>query len=173
MEIYSMETDTLGARIRLARGKTSQGVFAALIGVSKGSLGGYERDENLPNTDVALKICQKTGFSVEWLLSGRGPLRAPAAPAAPQKQEAEPPAAAPAAPPAEPPETQKSAPYCARCLKLEEKLEKLEEERRELNAENRRLWKENSALNARVARLEEQQKKGEPARIAAQNYSAA
>lgn len=166
MEIYSMETDTLGARIRLARGKTSQGAFAALIGVSKGSLGGYERNENLPNTDVALKICQQTGFSVEWLLSGRG---LPRAPAAPGKQEAEP-----------PPEAPQTAPYCARCLKLEEKLEKLEEklekleeERRELNTENRRLWKENSALNARVARLEEQQKKIEPAGIAAQNCSAA
>lgn len=159
MEIYSMETDTLGARIRLARGKTSQGAFAALIGVSKGSLGGYERNENLPNTDVALKICQQTGFSVEWLLSGRG---LPRPSAASEKQEAEP-----------PPEAQQTAPYCARCLKLEEKLEKLEEERRELNAENRRLWKENSALNARVARLEEQQKKIEPAGISAQNCSAA
>ncbi len=159
MEIYSMETDTLGARIRLARGNTSQGAFAALIGVSKGSLGGYERNENLPNTDVALKICQQTGFSVEWLLSGRG---LPRPSAASEKQEAEP-----------PPEAQQTAPYCARCLKLEEKLEKLEEERRELNTENRRLWKENSALNARVARLEEQQKKIEPAGIDAQNCSAA
>lgn len=119
--------DTLGARIRLARGKTSQGAFAALIGVSKGSLGGYERDENLPNTDVALKICQQTGFSVEWLISGRGPLRADAAPC---PHESGPPS-----------EAKKAAPYCARCLKLEEKLEKLEEERRELNTENRHLWK--------------------------------
>lgn len=91
--------DTLGARIRLARGKTSQGAFAALIGVSKGSLGGYERDENLPNTDVALKICQQTGFSVEWLLSGRGPLRADAAPC---PHESGPPS-----------EAKKAAPYCA------------------------------------------------------------
>ena len=144
--------DTLGARIRLARGKTPQGAFAALIGVSKGSLG-----ENLPNTDVALKICRQTGFSVEWLLSGRGPMRADAAP---RPRESGP-----------PPET--AAPYCARCLKLEEKLEKLEEERRELNTENRRLWKENSDLNARVARLEEQQKKGGPAGNAARDCSAA
>ena len=149
--------DTLGARIRLARGKTPQGAFAALIGVSKGSLGGYERDENLPNTDVALKICRQTGFSVERLLSGRGPMRADAAP---RLRESGP-----------PPET--AAPYCARCLKLEEKLEKLEEERRELNTENRRLWKENSDLNARVARLEEQQKKGGPAGNAARDCSAA
>ena len=156
-EIYSM--DTLGARIRLARGNTSQGAFAALIGVSKGSLGGYERDENLPNTDVALKICQQTGFSVEWLLSGRGPMRADAA-SCPQES-------------GPPPEAEKAAPYYARCLKLEEKLEKLEEERRELNVENRRLWKENSDLNARVARLEEQQKRTNPASFSTRDCPAA
>lgn len=151
--------DTLGARIRLARGKTSQGAFAALIGVSKGSLGGYERDENLPNTDVALKICQQTGFSVEWLLSGRGPMRADAAS---RPQESGP-----------PPEAEKAAPYYARCLRLEEMLEKLEEERRELNTENRRLWKENSDLNARVARLEEQQKRTNPAPFSTRDCPAA
>ncbi len=158
-----MDTDTLGARIRLARGKISQEVFAAWIGVSKGSLGGYERDENLPNTDVALKICQRTGFSVEWLLSGRGPLHAgadtAAAPSPPDENRT--------------PGLEHGAPYCARCLKLEEKLERLEDERRELNAENRRLWKENSALNARVARLEEQQKKMEPEGFAARDCPAA
>ena len=52
---------TLGARIRLARGKTSQEVFAGQIHVSKGSLGGYERDENLPNADVIINISKETG----------------------------------------------------------------------------------------------------------------
>lgn len=143
--------DTLGARIRFARGKSSQDAFSALIGVSKGSLGGYERNENLPNTDVVLNICRQTNFSVEWLLTGQGPMR-------PDRQ-----AAAAAAP--DPTDMADSArletapSVCARCVRLEEKLDRLEEERRELNAENRRLWKENSELNARAARLEEQQKK--------------
>ena len=132
--------DTLGARIRLARGKTSQGAFAALIGVSKGSLGGYERDENLPNTDVALKICQQTGFSVEWLISGRGPLRADAAPC---PHESGPPS-----------EAKKAAPYCARCLKLEEKLESFSNyflERKEPGDENRA--REYSQVYERVMEL--------------------
>ena len=42
---------------------------------------------------------------------------------------------------------------CARCRRLEERLERLEDERRELSEENRRLWKENSLLNARLARM--------------------
>ncbi|MDR2819884.1 MAG: helix-turn-helix domain-containing protein [Desulfovibrio sp.] len=125
---------TLGARIRFARGRISQDAFSGIIGVSKGSLGGYERDENLPNTDVVLKICRQTGISVEWLLTGGG-------------------AALPAAPAPETPATREEQLPCARCVKLEQAVEKLNEERRELNAENRRLWKENSRLSVRLARL--------------------
>lgn len=66
--------ETLGSRIRTARGKLSQEAFANLIQVSKGSLGFYERDENLPNTDVVLKICSTTGVRIEWLLTGEGPM---------------------------------------------------------------------------------------------------
>ena len=63
---------TLGQRIKTARGKASQAAFADLIGISKGSLGFYERNENRPNTDVILKICSATGFSVHWLMTGEG-----------------------------------------------------------------------------------------------------
>ncbi len=44
---------------------------------------------------------------------------------------------------------------CARCVKLEAKLEKMEEQRDELAAENRNLWKENGELREKCARLEE------------------
>ncbi len=63
--------DTLGTRIRKARGSESQESFAARLGVSKGALGGYERNENLPNSDIILKICSSADISVEWLLTGR------------------------------------------------------------------------------------------------------
>lgn len=56
------------------RGSDSQDSFAALIGVSKGSLGFYERDKNLPNTDVVTKICSLKGISPSWLLFGQGPM---------------------------------------------------------------------------------------------------
>ena len=64
--------NTLGARIKLARGEMTQDVFAKLLQISKGSLGFYERDENLPNTDVILKICSFTGVDLKWLVAGHG-----------------------------------------------------------------------------------------------------
>lgn len=67
--------NTLGERIKLARGGISQEAFARILSISKGSLGFYERNENLPNVEVILKICSKTGVGLEWLLMGRGPMR--------------------------------------------------------------------------------------------------
>lgn len=61
---------TLGERIRQARGDKSQDTFAKLLGISKGSLGFYERNENLPNIDVVLKICSIANVSLDWLVSG-------------------------------------------------------------------------------------------------------
>lgn len=66
---------TLGKRIKLARGTLSQEAFCALIGVSKGALGFYERDENLPKIDVISKICSETGVSLDWLVNGVGSMR--------------------------------------------------------------------------------------------------
>ncbi len=157
---------TLGSRIRFARGALSQEVFAAKIGVSKGSLGGYERDENLPNTDVVLKICHETGISVQWLLLGEGP------PVVPEEQAVAPGkqptgsalplpgilgvaahAAMPQAGIAFVQNGKMLHQECARCRRLEERLERLEDERRELSEENRQLWKENSLLTTRLARM--------------------
>ena len=135
--------NTLGERIKLARGALSQEAFSRALNISKGSLGFYERNENLPNTDVILKICSKTGVGLEWLLTGLGPMH-----------------------PNEPETTEESGAeagasmHCPYCSRLEERLERLEEERRELSAENRRLWKENAALRERCARFEEREKQG-------------
>ncbi len=156
---------TLGSRIRFARGTLSQEVFAARIGVSKGSLGGYERDENLPSTDVALRICQEAGVSVQWLLLGadvspvhekdlgvpRNILIAGALPSPNVMGVAQAPRDGDVISFASDGKViQKD---CARCHRLEQRLERMEDERRELNEENRRLWKENSLLNARLARM--------------------
>ena len=61
---------TLGERIKYLRGQDSQEVFAAKLGVSKGALGGYERDENSPSAEVVLKICSAANISAEWLVFG-------------------------------------------------------------------------------------------------------
>lgn len=133
--------ETLGKRIREARGKHSQDIFCELIGVSKGSLGFYERDENLPKVDVAIKICSVTGVTLSWLLTGEGPMR-PGEPT-----------------PKEPVAGNSSV------QRKEERLIALEEERRELSVENRQLHRDKAALlqemadmRERIARLEEQAK---------------
>ena len=136
--VYPMST--LGERIKSARGSLSQEAFSRALNISKGSLGFYERNENLPNTDVVLKICSKTGVSLEWLLTGAGSMRPDGEEQETLSREAFPQA------------------LCPRCVRLEERLERLEDERRELSMENRRLWKENAALRERCARFEEREK---------------
>lgn len=138
---------TLGERIKLARARISQDAFSRELNISKGSLGFYERNENLPNTEVILKICSKTGVGLEWLLTGKGPMRPAdtgdsAEENAPEAQTAE----------------YGASPSCERCARMEKRLDRLEEERRELSEEKRRLWKENAELRERCARLEEREK---------------
>lgn len=74
--------ESLGQRIKLVRGKISQDVFAVTIGVSRGSLSAYERDESQPAAEVLKEICTKYKVSADWLLFGEGglentPLEAP------------------------------------------------------------------------------------------------
>lgn len=130
--------NSLGSRIRQIRGTESQETFAARIGVSKGSIGGYERDENSPSADVILKICSKANISVEWLMTGRGAMRAAAMDEGVAASSPERPA-----------------------THLDAKLERVEAQRDDLLAENRRLHQENAALlrqngdlRERIARLE-------------------
>ena len=137
---------TLGQRIKLARGKQSQGAFAQAIQVSKGALGFYERDINLPNSEVVLKICSVSDVNIEWLLTGLGSMRTGDVRAEPHK-----PAAGAAA----------WVQEGSRCARLEEKLDRVERQRDELMDENRRLYarkdslmEEIAALRERVARLE-------------------
>lgn len=111
--------DTLGKRIRQARGKVSQDDFSARIGISKGSLGFYERDENLPKVDVIIKICSETGVTLEWLMTGAGPMKPGVAAPMPIQQQAS--------------ETESNA--------LRTELEREREERRNLADENRQLYR--------------------------------
>lgn len=160
--------NTLGQRIRYARGTVTQDIFSAKISVSKGSLGGYERDENLPNTDVVLKICSETGISILWLLTGQGSPRLESprleAPLHQPPQPGESHDACCSSAPTSPPSA-----ACPRCEKLETELDRERDERRELSAENRQwvakteqLLRENATLRERCATLEERQKYRSP-----------
>ncbi|WP_165175281.1 helix-turn-helix domain-containing protein [Desulfovibrio sp. ZJ369] len=144
---------TLGSRIKMARGKESQEKFAARLEISKGALGFYERDENLPKSDVILKICSFTGASLDWLLTGaesasREPARKLAPCPTPANQAEQTAAAAPQA---------SRECSCPQCAELKKRLTALEEEWRELCAENRGLWKKVCLLLEGIAGPRERQ----------------
>lgn len=61
---------TLGKRIRAVRGKRSQNVFAASLGVSKGALVSYELDRSSPNAKILMAICRLEQVDIKWLLQG-------------------------------------------------------------------------------------------------------
>lgn len=70
-----MKLNTLGARIKHVRGALSQEAFAAKLDISKGALGGYERNANQPPSDVLQRICADDSISIDWLVTGHGPMK--------------------------------------------------------------------------------------------------
>ena len=70
----------LAERIKAARGRESQDIFAAKIGLSRATLSLYERGASQPNAEVLRKICDFTTVSPAWLLLGQGPMRLDEAP---------------------------------------------------------------------------------------------
>lgn len=159
LDMESLPYEHVWRTHKISTRSLSQEAFSRQIGISKGSLGFYERNENLPNVDVILKICSKAGVGLEWLLTGEGPMRPEAAcppDEAPEREQVE---------PSCPEGAEAMAAKCPYCIRLENRLEvrldRLEEERRELSSENRRLWKENAELRERCAHYEEREKRGD------------
>lgn len=148
----------LGERIRHVRGRISQEAFAGLLGISKGSLGGYERGENCPNADVILTICNKCKINVSWLMSGVGDMQARDDTGEDRLQENGAefledriPAVEELACQMKPGQDCKAenSALRAHCRWLRERLD--------LNRENRLLWQKNAGLGERLARLEQSQ----------------
>ncbi|WP_303174769.1 helix-turn-helix domain-containing protein [uncultured Desulfovibrio sp.] len=143
---------TIGERLKLVRGSVSQDEFSKRLGVSKAAVGAYERNAQMPGLTFIIAICECYNIEPRWLLTGVGPMR-PGAEAAHAASDTLPsPAALPGVVEA----------GCARCLKLEEKLNRTElqrddavEQLRQIWDENRRLWRQNADLRERLARLEE------------------
>lgn len=65
--------ETFAERIKAARGRESQEIFAGKIGLSRATLSLYERGISQPNADILQKICDITDVSATWLLMGQGP----------------------------------------------------------------------------------------------------
>lgn len=127
--------ETLQKRLRAVRGGLTQSDFATRLQTPLTTLGRYERGTNLPDLGFIINLCTIFDVSPEWLLFGRGAMRADAG-------RADEPDAA------------------LRCRLLERELSEERAERREvcaenraLNAENRRLLEENGRLREEIALL--------------------
>lgn len=141
--------NTLGERLKHLRGSTRQADLAATLGMAQTTLSNYETGRNEPSIEVIRMLVSHFSVSLRWLMFGEGPIR--------EGEDAESKGTEPSSlgqtltPPGE-----------GSFAKLERELELEREERRELAAENRRLYREKEELlkelgelGATVARLEE------------------
>lgn len=134
--------NTIADRIKWLRGTTSRRAFANKLDIQESTLRNYEAGSSLPNADLLQNICKKLRIHPVWLLMGEGPMWSKDLQSSePQTRLMEKPT--------------ESIGQCARCAKMEEKIERLEDERRELNTENRGLWKKNEQLIREIAELRE------------------
>lgn len=134
---------TLGKRIRAVRGKRSQTVFAASLGVSKGALVSYELDRSSPNAKILMAICRLEQVDIKWLLTGDGTKY--------QENAEESVTGVPLNNRAESPI---QLPVCPHCRWMEQLIDKLEEDRQHLLLENRKLLLENTVLHSRLHPIE-------------------
>lgn len=65
---------TLGERLKLVRGTTSQKAFAAELGIHENSVSNAER-RNSATQDCLLRIAEVRNINLHWLLTGRGAMR--------------------------------------------------------------------------------------------------
>jgi transcriptional regulator with XRE-family HTH domain len=62
---------SLGSRLKLARGNTSQKAFASELGVHENTVSNAERRDSAPQ-DYLVKIAEARNVNLNWLLTGRG-----------------------------------------------------------------------------------------------------
>ena len=129
-----MNTDTVAARIVAVRGEQSRRSFANTLKIKENTLRNYEQGLSLPNFDTISKICRLFFVSPEWLVLGKGEMKA-------TREET-----TSAEIKVVKPDKMSDVELSLRIAKLEAKLEKVEEERREVAVENRRLYSEKEGL---------------------------
>lgn len=141
--------NTLGDRLKQLRGNTRQADLAAALGMAQTTLSNYETGRNEPSIEVLRTFVSHFSVNLRWLMFGEGPIR--------EGEDAEPKSAEPLSS-----GQAITQPREESFAKLERELELEREERRELAAENRRLYREKEELlkelgelRATVARLEE------------------
>src|SRR5450432_1841350 len=65
---------TLGERLKLVRGTTSQKAFAAELGIHENSVSNAERRHSATQ-DYLLRIAEVRNINLHWLLTGHGAMR--------------------------------------------------------------------------------------------------
>ena len=65
-----LDLEAVGRRIRAIRGKERQDDFAPLIGITQGQLSKIERGLMAPSAEVLLRLRERFGRSVDWILRG-------------------------------------------------------------------------------------------------------
>ena len=60
--------DTIGDRLREARGGLSMAKAAVLVGISQQAWNIYEKNSSAPGAKLILRICQAFNISADWLL---------------------------------------------------------------------------------------------------------
>ena len=65
---------TLGERLKLVRGATSQRAFAAELSIHENTVSNAER-RNSATQEYLLKLAEAHNINLHWLLTGHGPMR--------------------------------------------------------------------------------------------------
>ena len=72
MTMQKIDWKAAGRRLRELRGFDSkQADFARQLGISQGQLSRYEKGKSEIGAEVLLRISQRFGKSIEWLLTGK------------------------------------------------------------------------------------------------------
>lgn len=64
--------ETLGDRIKIIRGETSQTQFSSSLGITQTKLSRYERNTTPPEIDFLVRLSRRYAVSLDWLLLGNG-----------------------------------------------------------------------------------------------------
>lgn len=63
----------IGDRIVILRDRKSQDDYSLELGIHKNTLRNYEAGKRIPDALTVLKICEVSGATPEWLMTGTGP----------------------------------------------------------------------------------------------------
>ena len=73
LNVLTIDWKAVGRRVRELRGfDTNQAELADMIGVAQSHVSAIERGQKEPSATILLRIAQRYGKTLEWLLTGVG-----------------------------------------------------------------------------------------------------